>query len=756
MKNRFLKTFIFSILLITTLFLGMASAWEIPGGWDNFNRALRVIPDGTVTAPAWAFKSEPSLGFYRSGSGVISVTGGILSALGGSYSLSDSDVAHGMTDVAATNIYGLLNALDAADAGGLRIQGLSDGNAIPLYLRGIIGTDNPNDLLEAISIVAAKKNGTGVQALGALETVLQILNNTTELVNITGSGQVLIGDNANAKSTLGLTINQAGNDDEILSLKSSDVGHSFTTDTETDTFLYAKKLSATLGGAGIWGLSDGDATGLQLTGAIGVADPTNTISAVVINGVKLNGTTYGALGNSETVFQVQNNATPLMTTLGSGSTSFINSVFAIPIITKGPAIVAAGFVGTVTAVASTTVTFSSAADAILAGYDASNPVLGVTLISNALTRYIVSWTNSTTCVVDTAVTWAGTAITSVQFPITVFVDSAGVVAGWMLANKNTYWVGNQGIGTTNPGSLLHVESENYPSVRIVRTSTETIQPRDALALVHKTSGDMDNEFSIGIVFELQDSAGINEVIAGIRGVRTAGSDDEGAIVFLAGTNGNEEFARINNLGNVGIGTTTFGTSLAGGLAMGVGTAATSQPANIGQAWVADIVAGDARWQFLGEAGNAIYFGNSVISGPGMQLVHTINKAASANVRNSHDAETTHTGDTVYTKAKTITLPNGLIGAARFLFNLKTSDAGTPTIAYGRIYRNGVALGTEQTDITGGYVTKSEDLTQTWNPGDTCELWVKIADGTDTVYVQNFRIAYDDSASITVASSNSTP
>jgi hypothetical protein len=137
---------------------------------------------------------------------------------------------------------------------------------------------------------------------------------------------------------------------------------------------------------------------------------------------------------------------------------------------------------------------------------------------------------------------------------------------------------------------------------------------------------------------------------------------------------------------------------------------------------------------------------------GYDLPHVVKKAASANIRNSHDAEATSTSAD-YVKVKTITLTYGLVGIARFLFDLKTSDSVTPTPAYGRIYRNGVALGTEQTDVTGGYVAKSEDITQNWSPGDTVELWVKIAGG-NTVSVQNFRIAYDDAPSITVASVNS--
>lgn len=142
----------------------------------------------------------------------------------------------------------------------------------------------------------------------------------------------------------------------------------------------------------------------------------------------------------------------------------------------------------------------------------------------------------------------------------------------------------------------------------------------------------------------------------------------------------------------------------------------------------------------------------VFASYGNDLPHIVKKAASANVRNSHNAEATSTS-AAYVKVKTITLTYGLVGIARFLFDLKTSDAGTPTPAYGRIYRNGVALGTEQSDVTGAYVTKSEDITQNWNPGDTVELWVKIAGG-NTVSVQNFRIAYDDAPSITVASVNS--
>ena len=103
--------------------------------------------------------------------------------------------------------------------------------------------------------------------------------------------------------------------------------------------------------------------------------------------------------------------------------------------------------------------------------------------------------------------------------------------------------------------------------------------------------------------------------------------------------------------------------------------------------------------------------DGVYSGAGIELPNVIKKVASANIRNSHNAEATSTSAS-YVKVKTITLTHGLIGQQRFIFEIKTSDSVTPETAYGRIYRNGVALGTEQSDVTGAYVSKSEDITQT--------------------------------------------
>lgn len=80
------------------------------------------------------------------------------------------------------------------------------------------------------------------------------------------------------------------------------------------------------------------------------------------------------------------------------------------------------FVGTVNS-SGTTITFSSAADAILAGYDVLNPVIGGTLTAgnqyNSLEPVVIeSWTNSTSCVVTNAPvieSWVSAMISSVIF-----------------------------------------------------------------------------------------------------------------------------------------------------------------------------------------------------------------------------------------------------------------------------------------------------------------------------------------------------
>lgn len=107
----------------------------------------------------------------------------------GALHLADSDVAHGITGVAPTTTFGQIGAISET-AGGLSIGGLSDTDATGLSLAGVMGSDNPTDATPCVSLAAYKKNGTTVQALGALESCFKFWNSGTAILTILGDGKV--------------------------------------------------------------------------------------------------------------------------------------------------------------------------------------------------------------------------------------------------------------------------------------------------------------------------------------------------------------------------------------------------------------------------------------------------------------------------------------------------------------------------------------------------------------------------------------
>ncbi len=103
---------------------------------------------------------------------------------------------------------------------------------------------------------------------------------------------------------------------------------------------------------------------------------------------------------------------------------------------------------------------------------------------------------------------------------------------------------------------------------------------------------------------------------------------------------------------------------------------------------------------------------------------------------SHDAEASINTDS-YTKMKSILLGQYLVGSKtlRINFDIKSDDGG---LVYGKIYKNGVAAGTEQSTASLTYVTKSEDIAG-WVAGDTMQIYVKSLSGDSYTYIRNFRV-----------------
>ncbi len=101
---------------------------------------------------------------------------------------------------------------------------------------------------------------------------------------------------------------------------------------------------------------------------------------------------------------------------------------------------------------------------------------------------------------------------------------------------------------------------------------------------------------------------------------------------------------------------------------------------------------------------------------------------------SDDAEES-TNSTTYTKIKEFGIARG--GTLRIKFALQSADGGGGTTAYGRIYRSGVAVGTERTR-TNTYGTFSQDIAG-WSAGELVQLYAKTGDGGHNANVKEFRL-----------------
>ncbi len=124
-------------------------------------------------------------------------------------------------------------------------------------------------------------------------------------------GLLFLGDTANANMTQGLTINQGANDDEILSLKSSDIAHGCTTLAETDTYYSIAKVIAASGGAEIKGFSEA-AIGLVNTAIVtstSTTKATNGYGAIILSAKKISGTGVTGMDANSNLVSVESNGT---------------------------------------------------------------------------------------------------------------------------------------------------------------------------------------------------------------------------------------------------------------------------------------------------------------------------------------------------------------------------------------------------------------------------------------------------------------
>lgn len=139
-----------------------------------------------------------------------------------------------------------------------------------------------------------------------------------------------INSGSNSDMTIGITIDQKGNDDQILAFRdSTDVAHGITTRTETDIFGAIEKAIPS-GGLEINGISGNSVaegvTVLAISQSESTADDDGADGAIKLTGSKKNGTGVAALSNNANIVAITNNGDARQVFKGNGDIYIAGSV----------------------------------------------------------------------------------------------------------------------------------------------------------------------------------------------------------------------------------------------------------------------------------------------------------------------------------------------------------------------------------------------------------------------------------------------
>lgn len=291
----------------------------ITGEFDNiYNNALTLISPltgnlaaggnsitglslGSAALPSLQYTGDTNTGIYSSGADAVDFVGGGLRLM-----TLTSTPAAGIVSINP----GAISATAATNVGRLFVGGTS-ALTIPAGVTAIaagVFIAEPNftatgTITDAVTLYVA-----GAPSEGASNYAILVATG-----NVRFDGLILCGDNSNASMTAGLTLNQGGNDDEILALKSADVAHGITNFTETDTFAECTKLVAASGGLRLSGYAAAGGTGVQIR-ALAVTDNTTKSTLgrgyIELNALKKSGVGDVAPGTDANMVVFRDGSTP--------------------------------------------------------------------------------------------------------------------------------------------------------------------------------------------------------------------------------------------------------------------------------------------------------------------------------------------------------------------------------------------------------------------------------------------------------------
>lgn len=234
----------------------------------------------------------------------------------------------GISNIFASGFIAL--GADPADAGAVRLE----SGANISWEAAPAGTDVVGISVDSSEVVQIAPSGaSGVKITGATEFTAGLSGITTlagtgaisgfTTISSSGAatldsggtgssfgGTLYINDTANANMTIGHTINQGANDNEILAFKSSDVDVGVTTLTETDTFAAFSKAFATQGGLKILSMSETNVSLIQhaIVNSFSTVQSTTGRASIEFDSYKSSGTGTTAPDAGGNLFAIRGNA----------------------------------------------------------------------------------------------------------------------------------------------------------------------------------------------------------------------------------------------------------------------------------------------------------------------------------------------------------------------------------------------------------------------------------------------------------------
>lgn len=232
----------------------------------------------------------------------------------GSLSLSDADVANGITDLISTTTYARLGILSGTAGGALFDVTSDDADTSPLTVRAWFGSTDPTDTVAGIVLESQKRSGTSVSPLGSLETVLKVNNGNTNMFTVLGSGNVGIGTTS-PSSIYGIGLTLAGTAPGLQWRESDGAANAKNWDIYADgAHLYGRVVNDAENASATWlDITRSGATISSLSlpnGNIGIGTTTITATVEIVGrqsssgtrNVKITSNVGGGLTNTEASF----------------------------------------------------------------------------------------------------------------------------------------------------------------------------------------------------------------------------------------------------------------------------------------------------------------------------------------------------------------------------------------------------------------------------------------------------------------------